>query len=167
MVHVTARASNGTSNRAVENANGSSPKMMHVTAEAWGVGGSNFGVFNSASSSPKMMDVTAVAERGTSYGVYNDDSWPEIWNSTISASRGTSNYGIYNSTCSLTCVVKVDNSRITGDTNTIVNMAATFATFVGASQLDGAPVNVVAGTVTCYGCYDEYYTNSSGIGACP
>jgi hypothetical protein len=166
MVHVIARASNGTSNRAVENANGSSPKMMHVTAEAWG-GDSNFGVFNSSSSSPKMMDVTAVAERGTSYGVYNDDSWPEIWNSTISASRGTNNYGIYNSTCSVACVVKVNNSQITGDTNTIVNMAAEFATFVGASQLNGGDVNVFDGTVTCYGCYDEYYTNYGGIGACP
>lgn len=167
MVHVTARASNGTSNRAVENANGSSPKMTHVTAEAWG-GDDNYGVFNYNSSSPKMMDVTAVAERGISYGVYNDDSSADILNSTISASRGTSNYGIYNgSICSGICVIKIENSRITGDTNTIVNMAAEFATFVGASQLNGGDVNVFDGTVTCYGCYDEYYTNSGGIGACP
>jgi hypothetical protein len=51
----------------------------------------------------------------------------------------------------------VNNSQVTGSTNTIRNDSA-FTTRIGASKLDGGAVSVGGGTVTCAGVYDENYT---------
>jgi len=97
--------------------------------------------------------------------VFNYSSSPTIQNSTISASGGTNNYGIYNFASSGVYTVTVNNSQITGSTNTIRNTSQ-FTTRVGASKLDGGAVNVNGGTVTCIGAYDENYT-SPGYTTCP
>jgi len=156
MTNVTASASGGIDSYGVYNYNSSSPTMTNVTANASG-GTNNYGVHNYDSSSPTMTSVTANASGGTnSYGVYNDSSLPTINNSVISASGGTDNYGIYNYAPSGAYTVLVNNSQISGSTNTIYN-DPNFTTRVGASQLDGGAVFVGGGTFTCIGAYDENY----------
>jgi len=180
LTHITVTASGGTVTRGMYNRSSSSPTMTNVTATASG-GTLNFGVSNSSSSptmtnvtatgsggidsrgvynyssSPTMTNVTATASGGGgNYGVYNGPSSPTIQNSTISASGGTSNYGIYNTATSGTYTVTVNNSQITGSTNTIRNDSE-FTVRVGASLLDGGAVSAGGGTVTCAGVYDENY----------
>jgi hypothetical protein len=165
MINVTATSSGGLSNAGVANYS-SSPTMTNVTATGSG-GTFHFGVYNFSSSSPTMTNVTVRASGGTSnYGVYNTSSSPTIQNSSISASGGISNnYGIYNNATSGLHTVTVNNSQITGSTNTIFNDTE-FTTRIGASKLDGGAVNVNGGTVTCIGAYDENYT-SPGYTTCP
>jgi hypothetical protein len=88
--------------------------------------------------------------------VYNYSSSPTIHNSTISASGGTSNYGIYNDATSGAHTVTVNNSQITGSTNTIRNDSE-FTTRIGASKLDGGAVNANGGTLTCVFTYNASY----------
>jgi len=153
MTNVTASASGGTYSYGVYNY-ALSPTMTNVTASASG-GTNSYGVYNDDFSSPTMTNVTASASGGTnSYGVYNTSS-PTIQNSVIRASSGTSNYGIYNAASSGAYTVLVNNSQISGSTNTIYNDAE-FTTRVGASQLDGGAV-YAGGTMTCAGVYDENY----------
>jgi hypothetical protein len=61
--------------------------------------------------------------------------------------------------------VLVNNSQVTGNTNTIYNDTE-FTTRVGVSQLDGGPVFINGGTVTCAGVYDENYAFTAGS-LCP
>jgi hypothetical protein len=85
--------------------------------------------------------------------------------SFIDAQGATSNYGILNTnSAGGSYKVTVNHSQIKGNSNTILN-AAGFTTQIGASQLDGGDVSN-SGTLTCYGVYDENYTNSS-ITDCP
>ncbi len=166
MTNVSASASGGTYNRGVYNNSSSSPTMTDVSASASGGTNSNFGVYNS-SSSPMMTNVSASASEGTNnYGVYNSSSSPTINNSVISASGGSStNYGIYNTAAGGFYTVLVNNSQVSGSTNTIRNESE-FTTRVGASQLDGGAVLVNSGIVTCAGVYDEDYAFTAGP-ACP
>ena len=180
LTHVSASASGGTGSYGVYNYDSSSPTMTDVSASASGETYS-YGVVNFSSSSPTMTDVSASASGGTqSYGVYNDDfsspiinnsvirasdgtgynrgiynsaSSPIINNSVIRASGGLSTYGIDNTASSGTYTVLVNNSQVSGGTNTIRNDSG-FTTRVGASQLDGGAVD---GVVTCAGVYDENY----------
>ena len=84
---------------------GTSPRLTHVTASAWG-GNSNYGVRNSTttSASPTMADVTAIASGGaTAVGVDNDVSAPTMKDITAQGSGATdTNYGIYNDADSIT-----------------------------------------------------------------
>jgi hypothetical protein len=77
---------------------------------------------------------------------------------------GGAAYGIYNEATGGSYTVKVNNSRITSDDNTIVNDTE-FTTLVGASQLAGGGVTG-GGTVTCAGVYDENYNFTAGP-TCP
>ncbi|MGC1378809.1 MAG: hypothetical protein WA821_21435, partial [Anaerolineales bacterium] len=160
MTDVTASASGGTDSYGVYNGSGS-PTMTNVIASASGATMYNDGVFNSSSASPTMTNVTASASGGMySYGVRNYSSSATINNSVISASGGTNNYGIYNTTNhpEIASTVRVNNSQISGSTNTIVN-DTNFTTLIGGSQLYGGPVDTSAGgTLTCAGVYDENYT---------
>ena len=76
---------------------GSSPKVSHVTASAFG-GNVCAGIYNTQSSSPTMTDViTSASNGGGNYGVYNiEDSSPTMMDVTASASRGVFNVGIFN-----------------------------------------------------------------------
>ena len=97
--------------------------------------------------------------------MYNARSSPTINNSVISASGGTGNYGIVNVAGSGSYTVLVNNSQISGSSNTIYN-DPNFTTRIGASQLSGGAVTLGGGTVTCAGVYDENYAFSAGP-ACP
>ena len=140
---------------AIYNISGS-PRLTFVTATASGATYS-IGVFNK-SSSPTMTNVTVSALGVTvNYGVYNHTCSPTMTNVTVTASGGSAaNTGIYNGATSGSHTMKVDNSRITGSTNTI-NSITGFTVLVGASQLAGGPVTD-GNTVTCAGVYDENYT---------
>jgi len=155
MINVIASASGGSlESSGVYNYDSSSPTMTNVTTSASG-GMANRGVHNYASSSPTMTNVNASASGGTnSYGVYNTYSSPTINNSTIRASGGTDNYGIYNYSDGGSYTVLINNSQISGTTNSIRNYS-TFTILVGASQLSGGAVT--GGTFTCVGVYDENY----------
>jgi len=155
MTDVSASASGGTSNYGVDNYS-SSPTMTDVTASASGGTDYNLGVFNYWGASPTMTNVSASASGGiSSYGVYNYTSSPTINNSNISASGGINNYGIYNFATSGFYTALVNNSQVSGTTDTIYN-DPNFTTRVGASQLSGGAV-AGAGTLTCAGVYDEVY----------
>ena len=155
MTNVTVTASGGSSSVGVYNVS-SAPTMMNVTVTASGGSFINTGVDND-SSSPTMTNVTVTASGGiASYGVSNASSSLTIQNSTISASGGSSNnYGINNTATSGTHTVTVNNSQVTGNTNTIRNDTE-FTTRVGSSKLDGGAVNAV-GTFTCVFSYNASY----------
>jgi len=156
MTNVTASASGGANSYGVYNLS-SSPTMTNVTASASG-GANSYGVYN-ASSSPIMINVTASASGGSTnnIGVYNLSSSPTLHNCTLHASGGTSAFGIRNSATGGSYTVRVDNSQVSGSTNTIYNESE-FSTLVGATLLDGGAVAPNGGTVTCAGVYNESYT---------
>jgi hypothetical protein len=128
--------------------------MTNVTASASGAT-SSYGVKN-FSSSPTMANVTASASGGTtSFGVFNQTSVLTMTYVTASASGGAFNYGVYNvGSFALQNHVQVNNSQITGSTNTIFSDSSSL-TQVGASQLSGGPIS--GSTVFCAGVYDEGY----------
>jgi hypothetical protein len=66
------------------------------------------------------------------------------------------NYGVFNFADSGTYTVTIDNSSITGSSNTIRNDAE-FTTRVGATKLDGGSVSTGGGVVTCANVHDENY----------
>jgi hypothetical protein len=192
MMNVTASASGGERNYGVFSLT-SSPNMINVTANASGGTGTNYGVANE-DSSPTMMNVTASASGGNySYGVLNYTSFPNMtnvtanasggviantgvfnWsssatisNSIISASGGTSSYGIHNQSAIDTIIVLVNNSQVSGITNTIRTDNG-FITRVGNSQLNGGDISYNGGTVICFSVYDENYTNPGpNLNGCP
>lgn len=131
----------------------SSPRLTHVTATATNSGATySYGVRND-SSSPTMTNVTvtATASGGNALGVLNYRSSATMTNVTV-----TGEYGIYNWAASGgPYTVTVDHSRIVGSDNTIFNESGFFTTFVGASQLDGGPVEGEG--MTCAGVYNEDY----------
>ena len=180
MKNVTASAAGGNTNSGVYN-HSSSPAMTGVTAIGSGGTYANNGVVNDASSSPVMMDVTAKATGGgvVSYAVYNVGSFPTMTNVTAIAEAGGLNMsnGVYNRQSSATInnsfisgvdigiqnfaasgiyTVTVNNSQISGSTNTIINVTG-FTTRVGGSYLNGGPAAASGGTLTCAGVYDEAY----------
>jgi hypothetical protein len=148
ILHVTATASGGNYSQGVFNYT-ASPTMVHVTATGSGVTYS-YGVYNGQYSSPVMTDVTATASGGSeeAFGVYNTSSSPVMTNLTATASGGTKSYGVHNSGGG---PVKIHNSVIKGDTNSIYNAYGT--TLVSNSQLEGGVYNNSA-TLTCVGAYD-------------
>jgi hypothetical protein len=154
MTDVTASASGGTTSYGVYNEGDSRPAMINVTASASG-GTNNYGVYNTVSS-PTITNGTASASGGSqNTGVYNYFSSPTIQNSAIGASGGASNVGIFNLGSGYYTVL-VNDSQVTGSTNTISNTGGTI--LVGASQLSGGVVlNTAGGTLTCAGVYDENY----------
>lgn len=112
--------------------NGAALRMTHVTAEAVGNGA------------------------GAAYAVYNRESSPVLIDSVANASGATANGGIRNAADGNMFTITIDNSRISGTTNSIVNDAE-FTTFVGSSRISGGPVITGSGVVKCAGVYDEDY----------
>jgi pectin methylesterase-like acyl-CoA thioesterase len=142
---------------------GASPSLRNVTVLASGASGMSSGVINFASSSSSMTNVTvSVAGASDNRGVLNDSSSARIVGSNISTSGGTFSFGVSSYTAG---TVTIDSSKISGNTNTVFNSAAT--TRVGASQLSGGPVlNNSGGTLTCSASYDENYV-SPGLNVGP
>ncbi|MBU1878281.1 MAG: hypothetical protein KJ734_04965, partial [Chloroflexi bacterium] len=194
LTHVTATASGGTSsNHGVYNSS-SSPTMTDVTAIASGSTGTyNYGVFNGAAT-VTMLNVTAKASGGAqSFGVRNQVATVTMINVTATASGGTTNYGVYNWAFSGTHEVRISNSQVTGTNygvynsqnggtgsytvevnnsqvsgSTTIRSDTSCTTRLGASRLSGGAVDTSSGgTVTCYACYDENYTNAGGVNVCP
>jgi Pectinesterase len=163
MTNVTAYASGGTSSYGMVNDN-SLFLMMNVSVSASGATNNNFGMYNN-SSSVTLANVNASAAAGTnSYGVYNYQCGPTINNSVITSGGASNSYGIYNIAASGIYTLRVNNSQISGGTNSIYNYSG-FTTRVGASQLSGGAVSVGGGIVTCAGVYDENYVFSAST--CP
>ena len=82
-------------------------------------------------------------------------------NVTATGSGGTNNYGVYNSAPSGAHTVTIDNSTLTGSTNTIRNDTE-FTTRVGATRLSGGAVLPNGGTLSCSASYDG---NNKRLGA--
>ena len=113
-------------------ANAAALRMTHVTAEATGNGA------------------------GQAYGLYNEASSPGLIETTLAASGATTNVGLGNNATGGSFTVTVDRSKISGNTNTIMNESE-FTTLVGVSQLSGGPV-AGGGIKKCAGVYDQEYT---------
>lgn len=187
ITHVTASASMGPANVAIRN-EGSSPVMTHVTALAgspydmsigvWNDNSaptmtdvyiyasdstSNYGVFNLNNSAPTMTNVDITATTGPEcMGVRNSDSGATIRHSVISAVECTDNYGVLNDASSGAYTVVINHSQIDAYPYTIQNNTG-YTTNVGATLLGWGNVNILGGTMTCAGCYDQnytFYTNS-------
>ncbi len=136
--------------------NSAAPRLTHVTVNASGGTFGSYGIYNDNLSSPRLTNVTASASGGAdNNAVYNEASSPTINNSILRATSGAHNYGIYNHAAIGSYTVLVNNSQISGSTNTILNDTS-FTTLVGASQLDGG-VALNLGILTCAGVYDEAY----------
>jgi hypothetical protein len=144
--------------------NNASPSLLHVTAAASGGSLRSVGVYNISSAAPTLTNVTSSATGSSdNRAVLNDGSSPRIVDSNLSSSGGNPNFGI---TSHAGGTVTIDQSKITGSSNTIFNDFGV-TTRVGASQLSGGPVfNAVGGTLTCTGVYDENYV-SPGLNVCP
>jgi len=153
LTHVTAKASGGSTNVAVDTLN-ASPEMTDVTAAAAGGSGpNNYALYNNGSS-PTLTNVTATASGGDfSIGALNNSSSPVIRDSTLEAGGGSLiNRALTGDNGG---TIRVDNSRLTATGGEpIVNTGST-STMVGASRLEGESV---CGTVPCAGVYDETYT---------
>jgi hypothetical protein len=164
MTNVTASASgsDGSTNYGVLN-EGSSSKMTNVTASASGSGGAfNIGVSCINQPSPNMTNVRGSAFGGAnSYGMFANNCAPRIGASDLSASGATNNYGVGTNGGG---PMMINNSKITGSTNTIRNEAGGVIR-VGASQLVGGSV-INLGTISCSASYDENYF-SPGLNVCP
>ena len=80
-----------------------------------------------------------------------------IENSNIKSSGATTSDGVYNTGGSAGTIELIENSIITGITNSIRN-ETNFTTRVGSSKLAGGGVLPNGGTVTCAGVHDENYT---------
>jgi len=159
-----------------------SPRLTQRTVVAQG-GTFNFGIYNSSSATPKLTNVTIEAGGGSdSRGIYNYNTSPSIYSSVIKATSGSNTYGIYNYNASMatsmvvngsqisgnqygfyisgsgsyTPTVSINNSQVSGSTNTIYTNLSSLIR-IGASQLSGGPVSVGSGTVKCAGVYDENY----------
>jgi hypothetical protein len=145
MTSMTISVSGGTHSYGVHNTL-SSPTMTGMTVAASG-STNNFGVYL-VESSPNMTNLTITASGGNlNYAVSGGGS-PIMNNVTASASGGDSvGVKFYEGT------TRIDNSIITGGTNTILASGGP-AVKVGASRLAGVPVS---GSVTCAGVYDENY----------
>ncbi|MFW5713666.1 MAG: hypothetical protein ACOCYU_03260 [Brevefilum sp.] len=167
MTDVTINVSgDGNANEGVNN-DASSPTMNNVTISVSGASNQNHGVNNDFSSAPEMTNVTiSVSGAATyNYGVYNYDSSATMKNVNIGASGGTDNYGIYNRDNGNSRTVLIDNSQISGSTNTIY-MNSYYTVRIGASQLSGGAIRET-GIYTCIGVYDENYENNNGYTECP
>src|SRR5207244_12524616 len=87
-----------------------------------------------------------------------------IRDSNFSVGGGTNNYGVYNTAYSGSYRVTIDNSTLTGSTNTIYSDPH-YVTVVGASKLEGGPALPNGGKLTCGGVYAENYAFFPGT--CP
>ncbi len=105
LLHVSAIASGGANNNhAVSNVNGSAAELIEVRATASG-GVYSIGVYNAtASSGLRLVNVTATASgaSGTNYGVQNLISSPTLIRVTATASGGNVAAGVINGTSSPT-----------------------------------------------------------------
>lgn len=159
--------------------NNSSPRFSHVTVSV-SPGVETNGI-KSSTASPILADVM-ISVTGGGRGLNNGYSSLRLTNVSIGASVGIDNYesslsinssaigvsgtgiGIGNQSGSGAFTVTINNSIISGSSNTILNDPG-YATFIGVSQLSGGAVGG-GGTVTCVGVYDENYA-SAGYTTCP
>jgi hypothetical protein len=119
----------GTYTPAIVNYSSVSPSILHVTANAWG-GTASYGVYNWGGPTPVMTNVTAIASSAIySYSVYN-----------------------YNSG-----FVRIDNSLIGGNTNSIYNGIGVTTRVANTVLYIGGVHN--EGTLTCVGAYDWSYAD--------
>jgi hypothetical protein len=136
---------------------GSSPELKGVTVEALG-GTMAYGVLNWYSSQGTLIDVTAKAAGASSYNyaVMNQSgSTLRIVNLTAEGSGGSGGFGVYNSGDGNG--LTLDNSDVSGTSNSVRNDNASADVFVGGSKLDGT----VSANVSCVASYDGSYSTIS------
>ncbi|GAB4205898.1 MAG: hypothetical protein Fur0019_08430 [Tibeticola sp.] len=145
------------------------PKLFGVDIGVSG-GVSNYAVANSNSSQTLAITNSVLSASGgtSSNALRNIFAGAAVHSSSLSASGATAeNVGLYNTgtTSSTTYPLTVDNSRIEGSSRVVLSNG-TYATRIGASQMNGGPVLQIGGSMTCAGVYDENYVFSAGPG-CP
>lgn len=132
---------------------GCTPKLKGVSVEA--LGGTNaYGVLNWFSSQSTLIDVTAKAAGASTYNyaVMNQGgSTVKSVNLTAEAYGGSGSFGVYNSGDGNG--LTLDNSNVSGASNSVRNDNASADVFVGGSKVDGA----VSSNLTCIDLYDATY----------
>jgi len=124
---------------------------------------SNIGLDNEGGSAATLQNSSLVAKGGSAgVGVNNFGTLVVIDNSRVAADA----FGVAG-----TGDAFINNSQITGDSNTIYLITgATGSVNIAGSMLSGGPTNVEAGSINCVNVTDETYLNSytgSGTGNCP
>jgi len=158
----TATGISGSGNHAINNAPLCAPAMSNITATASG-GHDNTAVEND-SSVPVMTNIVATTTGGSSNGTGMIVGGPTtLINGVIASSLAPTNYGIETLGFSASAfTLNISNSEISGSTNSIFSQlsgGATFAVKVGASQLAGGGVFTGGGnTYTCIGAYSGTFT---------
>ncbi|MDX9956704.1 MAG: pectinesterase family protein, partial [Anaerolineae bacterium] len=170
-VRASASGSGSTHNVGIEN-HLAFPTLNQVNAAATG-GYISAGIYNAAGAFPKLNAVTSTGSSAQyTFGIHNIDAGAEIRESTVRADTGVIQSGIYNEWDDLpgVYIVTVEQSQIDlGDkTQPTIYIDENFVVNVGASRLGGGPMDIApGGWVRCYGCYDEFFQNTGGIGVCP
>lgn len=178
IAYTTVKVSDGASNYGIDSRNSSSPDLFDVKVN---VSGGNVAVGVAENSSMSAIANSRIYASGSpdNRGIYSVKSAGAlIRNSMIHASGGTNNYGVYSSEATLNFtsawifaaqgtgvnygivtstsgVIRVDNSVIRGNTNTVRNNSGV-TTSLGSSKLEGGNW-FNAGVIHCVGCYDENY----------
>ena len=157
-------------------------KTINIRVDDPGPGGNNNGLWESgeavnlivpinnigmenAYSAPELYRVVIHASGGSNaFGIWNEASTTLISGSTISATQSIgNNYGVYNAPTTGTYTMRIDGSRIAGDTAAVMS-ASQYTTRIGLSFVDGGLLG--DGTYHCAGMYDDKYIFNAGP-ACP
>jgi hypothetical protein len=151
---LTVRNTNGTACGVGIYNHSASPRLTQVSAEST-AGVVNIGVLNN-SSSPTMTNVTAYAPGG-GLAVQNIDASPKMFNVTATSSGGISNSAVRSAG---TSNITIRNSRLSASESGELNSSFALAmqggstVKVAGTQLVGN-INMVGGTLQCFGNYDE------------
>ena len=132
---------------------GCSPKLKGVSVEALG-GIHAYGVLNWFSSQSTLIDVTAKAAGASTYNyavMNQSESTLRIVNLTAEAYGGSGSFGVYNSGDG--DGLTLDNSDVSGTSNSVRNDNASADVFVGGSKVNGT----LSSNLTCVALYDGSY----------
>ena len=157
---VSITASGGTTSYGVYNKNTPRPILSFVTIRAEGATAVNAAIYNE-SGNPTIrwarLFVTPVST-AQNYGIYNDTGsvvMRDAFMSMTGSGCAAGCYGVYTLSSVPNRTTVIDQSEISGSTNTIVNGANVIMN-VGLSKLAGGPVSN-SGTLKCVGSYNSTY----------
>jgi len=150
--NVSASASGGTTVVALANFNGSTTVSSSSFAASDGAG-LVVGVLTTFGGSVKLLSSTVTASGGSiAIGLRSYNGNHTLANTTVSASGAGLSYGIYNGQKTSGPTVQVNQSRISGQTNSVFVLGGWVR--AGASQLAGPVGTQDSGTIACAASYD-------------
>lgn len=155
LTNVTATASGGATAIALANLGGatSASSSAFAASDATGL---VVGVLTASGGSMKLQNSTLTASGGSiamGFRAYNSSQ--TLTNVTVSGSGSGLSYGINSGWKSQTPSVQVNQSRVSGQTNSVYAVGGSVR--VGASQLGGTVETLNAGTIACAASYSSSF----------